>query len=122
MGFLKNLKEISGVPDLRLSDLKSKIGVGGEVETEQSAIQSRQEAPQQENANNNMDLYDPRLEKLIDLALADGELTEKEKQVLFKKAESMGIDLDEFEMVLDARLHQERQATQSSTPVSSAPQ
>lgn len=49
-------------------------------------------------------LYDSRLEKLIDAALADGVLTEKEKQVLFKKAQSMGIDLDEFEMVLDARL------------------
>lgn len=58
-------------------------------------------APQ---SNVSAGLYDQQLEKLIDLALADGELTEKEKQVLFKKAESMGIDLDEFEMVLDARL------------------
>ena len=49
-------------------------------------------------------MYNEQLEKLIDYALADGELTEKEKQVLFKKAESMGVDLDEFEMVLDARL------------------
>jgi hypothetical protein len=40
------------------------------------------------------------------MALADGELTEKEKQVLFKKAESMGIDLDEFEMVLEAKLYE----------------
>lgn len=47
-------------------------------------------------------MYNEQLEKLIDYALADGELTEKEKQVLFKKAESMGVDLDEFEMVLDA--------------------
>ena len=46
-------------------------------------------------------MYNEQLEKLIDYALADGELTEKEKQVLFKKAESMGVDLDEFEMVLD---------------------
>ena len=44
------------------------------------------------------------MEALISAALADGVLTEKEKQVLFKKAQSMGIDLDEFEMVLDARL------------------
>ena len=44
------------------------------------------------------------MEDLISAALADGVLTEKEKQILFKKAESMGIDLDEFEMVLDARL------------------
>ena len=43
-----------------------------------------------------MSMYNEQLEKLIDYALADGELTEKEKQVLFKKAESMGVDLDEF--------------------------
>lgn len=44
------------------------------------------------------------MENLISAALADGVLTEKEKQVLFKRAQAMGIDLDEFEMVLDARL------------------
>ena len=33
-----------------------------------------------------MSMYNEQLEKLIDYALADGELTEKEKQVLFKKA------------------------------------
>lgn len=49
-------------------------------------------------------MYNEQMENLISAALADGVLTEKEKQILFKKAESMGIDLDEFEMVLDARL------------------
>lgn len=49
-------------------------------------------------------MYNEKLEALITAALADGVLTEKEKQILFKKAEAMGIDLDEFEMVLDARL------------------
>ncbi len=53
-------------------------------------------------------MYNEQLEKLIDYALADGELTEKEKQVLFKKAEAMGVDLDEFEMVLDARLVEQK--------------
>lgn len=49
-------------------------------------------------------MYNEKLEALISAALADGVLTEKEKQVLFKNAEAMGIDLDEFEVVLDARL------------------
>ena len=49
-------------------------------------------------------MYNEKLEALITAALADGVLTEKEKQILFKEAEAMGIDLDEFEMVLDARL------------------
>ena len=51
-------------------------------------------------------MYDERIEQLISAALADGVLTEKEKQVLFKKAQEQGIDLDEFEMVVDARLYE----------------
>ena len=49
-------------------------------------------------------MYNEKLEALITAALADGVLTDKEKNLLFKKAEAMGIDLDEFEMVLDSRL------------------
>jgi len=49
-------------------------------------------------------MYNEQIEALISAALADGMLTEKEKKVLFKKAEEMGVDLDEFEMVLDARV------------------
>lgn len=49
-------------------------------------------------------MYNEKLEALITAALADGVLTDKEKQILFKKAEAMGIDLDEFELVLDGRL------------------
>ena len=51
-----------------------------------------------------MSLYSEKIEALINAALADGVLTEKEKQILFKKAQEEGIDLDEFEMVLDGRL------------------
>lgn len=49
-------------------------------------------------------MYDEKLETLITAALADGVLTDKEKQILFKKAEAMGIDRDEFELVLNGRL------------------
>jgi len=56
------------------------------------------------NQTNSQNMYNEQIEALISAALADGVLTEKEKQILFKKAQSMGIDLDEFEMVLDARL------------------
>jgi len=48
---------------------------------------------------------DKELEQYIDLALADGVVTEKEKSVLIKKAEEKGVDQDELEMVLDAKLH-----------------
>ena len=53
-------------------------------------------------------MYNERIERLINAALADGELTEKEKQILFKNAQAEGIDLDEFEMVLEARLYEKQ--------------
>lgn len=65
-------------------------------------------------------MYNEQLESLIDAALADGVLTEKEKQILFKKAQTMGIDLDEFEMVLDARLVKLQKAEQEKA-ASAAP-
>ena len=67
-------------------------------------------------------MYNEKIEALISAALADGVLTEKEKQVLFKKAQSEGIDLDEFEMVLDARLIElekaEKEKAEKSAPKS----
>jgi hypothetical protein len=66
-------------------------------------------------------MYSEQIENLINLALADGELTEKEKQILFKKAEAAGIDLDEFEMVLDAKLFEKQQSVKTATPSVAAP-
>ena len=66
-------------------------------------------------------MYNEQIENLINLALADGELTEKEKQVLFKKAEAAGIDLDEFEMVLDAKLFEKQQTMKAAAPSVAAP-
>jgi len=65
-------------------------------------------------------MYNEQLEKLIEMALLDGELTEKEKQILFKKAESFGVDLDEFEMVLDAKLAEKKQSMPTSSSSSTA--
>lgn len=55
-------------------------------------------------------MYNDKIEALIKAALADGVLTEKEKQVLFRRAQEQGIDLDEFEMILDARVVELRKA------------
>jgi hypothetical protein len=54
-------------------------------------------------------MYSEKLEKLIEYALADGVLTEKERQALNKAAEAEGVDLDEFEVVLEARLYEKTQ-------------
>jgi hypothetical protein len=61
-------------------------------------------------------MYSEKLEKLIEFALADGVLTEKEKQALIKAAKAEGIDLDEFEMVLEAKLY-EKTRQQTGNPV-----
>lgn len=63
-------------------------------------------------------MYSDQIEKLIELALADGELTEKEKQILFKRAQAEGIDLDEFEMVLEARIYEKTKNKTSETVAS----
>lgn len=65
-------------------------------------------------------MYDPKIEELINAALADGVLTEKEKQVLFKRAESMGIDLDEFEMVLQSKLYDKQKEIDKAKAESTA--
>ena len=46
------------------------------------------------------------IEKLIDLAIADGHITDKERKVILKKATDLGADYDEVEMILDGKLHQ----------------
>ena len=67
-------------------------------------------------------MYNEKIENLIKAALADGVLTEKEKQILFRNAQANGIDLDEFEMVLDARLVElekaEKEKAEKSAPKS----
>lgn len=59
-------------------------------------------------------MYNEQIENLISAALADGTLTEKEKQVLMKRAEAQGIDLDEFEIILDARLVESKKAEKTN--------
>ena len=51
-------------------------------------------------------MKNPEIKKLIDLAIADGQVTEKERNVILKKATEFGIDTDEVEMVLEGKLHQ----------------
>lgn len=66
-------------------------------------------SPQTNNASNqNSDTtenyFSPELEKLISIVLTDGNVTDQEKQVLYKKAIALGVDIDELEIVLNARM------------------
>lgn len=49
-------------------------------------------------------MYSKELEELMAVAIDSGELSDKKRQILIKRAISEGIDVDEFEMVLDHRL------------------
>lgn len=60
----------------------------------------------------------PEIENLINMALADGNVTEKERGVILRKAEALGLDKDEVEMILDGKLalHQKQSSIQTTVP------
>lgn len=61
-------------------------------------------------------MLNPELEQLITFALQDGVVTDKERAVLMRKAKELGADIDEFEMILDARIVAAQQAAQAAAP------
>lgn len=46
-----------------------------------------------------------QLEELIDFSLSDGKLSEKEIAFLYKQSFSLGVDVEEFEQLLNAKRH-----------------
>jgi hypothetical protein len=46
------------------------------------------------------------IETLIELALADGNITDEERAVILRKAMELGVERDEAEMIIEGRLHQ----------------
>ena len=61
--------------------------------------------------------YNEELEQLIEIALTDGTLTDKKKDVIFKKAQALGVVIDELEMVLEARVYKMSQQANNVAPV-----
>lgn len=61
-----------------------------------------------------------KLEKYINLALADGVLTDKERKLLQKKAQELGVDQDEFEFVLEAKIHLAKKDDVPPSPLQNA--
>ena len=49
-------------------------------------------------------MFSKELEEVIEAALADGVLTDKERAVLHKRAQAEGVDPDELDVVIDGRL------------------
>jgi hypothetical protein len=63
----------------------------------------------------------PEIDRLIKIAIADGEISEKERGIILRKAESLGLDKDEIEMILDgelAVLKKESQKNSQNSPKS----
>jgi hypothetical protein len=46
----------------------------------------------------------PEIENLINMALADGLVTEKEREIILRKADKLALDLDEVEMYLEGKI------------------
>jgi hypothetical protein len=53
-------------------------------------------------------MFNEQLEKLVSMALIDGVLTDKEREILKRKAIAQGFDEDEFEMILEAKLYEKQ--------------
>jgi len=59
----------------------------------------------------------PEIERLIKLAIADGEITDKERGVILRKAEKLGEDIDEVEMILNGELALLKKTIENSNPI-----
>lgn len=55
----------------------------------------------------------PRLNSLINAAVADGEISDMERNVLICNAQQEGVSMDEFVMILEARLYEQQQVLRS---------
>ena len=75
--------------------------------------------PQQNLSDNNSqtktESYPQELLSLLKEYLTDGIISAKERQVLLKKAESLGIDVNEFDLYIDAQQQKEDQAVEEAT-------
>lgn len=63
-------------------------------------------------------MYSSELENLIEMALADGTITDKERSVLHKRAAQEGVDSDELDMVIEGRLSKMKANVPPPSPTS----
>lgn len=85
------------------------------ADCEKARTKVKEEVPA--TAADNDGMFSARMEMLIKSALQDGILTDKERELLKKRAEKEGEDWDEVEMIIEARLAEMKPAA----PVTQAP-
>lgn len=67
-------------------------------------------------------MFSDRIEDLIEIAIADGDLTPRKKELLLKHAADEGLDIDEFQMIIDFRVKKKRKDLElSGAPVPPPP-
>jgi hypothetical protein len=54
-------------------------------------------------------MFSPELEKLIEITLADGVLTDQEKSVLIKRAQAEGVDIDQLDVYIQYLMQQRKE-------------
>lgn len=62
-----------------------------------------------------MAYFPKELTELVEEYLTDGIISDKERQVLLKKAEKMGVDIDEFDLYIDAQQQKVDQSIDAAT-------
>lgn len=76
------------------------------AKSDPKATQAEAQATQSTRTDNTLS---PKLNSLITAAVADGEISDLERQVLIRNAQAENVPMDEFVMVLEARLYEQRQ-------------
>jgi len=91
---------MGGLVDLAFSDL---LG----IDTESEDDETKEEVKDSKASDGEQVKFSPRIEALIKSAFRDGIITNKEKEVIVRRAVAEGEDRDEFEMLLDSRIAEE---------------
>ena len=54
-----------------------------------------------------------QLVKFIELCLVDGVISDKEREVIFRKSKKLGVDEDECEIILEGMIQQKEKLTKN---------
>lgn len=66
-------------------------------------------------------MYSKELESIIEAALADGVLTDKEREVLHRRAAQEGVDADELDVIIEGKLAKMKQEKETAHLTQQAP-
>jgi hypothetical protein len=105
MGVFDKIKNL--VPD----GLETAVKIVGEGIAKKSESNNSNQASGSQKQSG----WSSELENLVDMAIEDGELTDRELQLLASRAQREGIDPDEFELVIRLRMRQRAKDAEKKT-------